>query len=749
MGDSPTLGSGRRRRLIKMDDQPSSDPHLRRLSRLSGTSEGLKLYRFKSDPEQLAKFSNSVNDSSMSQLSNSSLGSLSQSIGTFRREEKTREKIEAEKRDNFLVPETYCDNCGLLAAAVLDWKTKHKTKPKKDEFAIKVAKDKVRLTPAKIMEELKAELEGLDLIRGAARWICHFIQGVPSDNAVPKRERFDWKKIQQEATTILTARKAGSYEFAVLFAAMMEAVEIPCMIVRGVARHSAHKTEKHVSAANHCWNIVRLPGVWTWRFVDVAMCSGSWSDGTMLHFSDAFFLSHPQQFIWHHFPIDCWCAKEFELQIGDMSRLQLLVPQIDRKSFWSWPLVSTSLVEGGVFVHPKDFTGVRSQEKSTMLVELACTYPAEFEARMTNISKNHVFNECITVRHASAALERTETGVGMFKLRAAFPEAGTYQIELLSRLVSSNTYKKHELYKFTVVTSSGVFNHYDDPNLLIGYVRNAEILQEQIRNIVRNTLVVHPEDAFHFVRNPYNIALLTPPEVTRVAYVSNVFWCFLDYQEKGGKRKYSSKVLIDRRGSFAAYFEVDGRFVRAVEFRGITKSLKEVEDVKALKSSYRSGKGFLWDIKDVEKQKKVHKAITKRDGDLDMDQYGRCIGAELQIKRITKESFTTIFDLRSKKGWMLQAVCFSGWHSKSVPLPAHFISVDLLKRVRTPGDMSSPRSQHYHWQVTLKIPPEKGDGSRFSIQFNLSLNDSAMFRYAMTYYHTVKVGPPSIESFEF
>jgi len=656
-----------------------------------------------------------------------------------------KEKEEAAKKSKFLLPETHVESCALLASAVLQWKHKHRTNKKKDMYSTSVARNISNCTPRLVMNELSQKLEGVDLIRGTLRWICHNITAL-HDSPIP--ETLEWKRIHDHANRTMKKKQASAFEYAVLFAAMMDVIDIPCIIVKGLARHPKHYPQGLMSTPNHCWNIVRLPGSWKWRFVDVAMCSGSWQSGNVLDFTDAFFLTHPQQFILHHLPVNYWCPQQFEFEIKDTSRLQLFIPYVDRNLFWSFPLATMSIVEAGVFIPLKDFAASRVSRKSRMSFEIACIHDSEFDVEMTHAAGDQPYNDCVTVVHPSIE-DKEKAKVFIFQLKVAFPTSGNYTLELLHRKVSDSSYEKHSLCRFIVKSSNGVLDQQREEQLAVGFLKAMPIFQEKIRDVVRNTRIVSPANSFHIIREPFKMCLHTSPAVTRIAYVSNVFWTFLKIKGSSNSeyKRFYNRVLIDKTASFAVYFEIDNRFVRAMEFRGVTKSGRGSPSNTELKSSRRA-QHFLWDIKDVEKQKEAHKAITKHDGDCHMDVYGRCISAELQIARITKESYATIFELQCKKGWSLQAICYSGWHSRPAPLPAKHVSVDLLDTIHS-GE-SHKHGDHRRWMVTLMAPEENGE-ARYSVQFNLALGDSrrGMFRNALTYYLKIKLGSPQVERFSF
>ncbi|GAB5363035.1 hypothetical protein AAMO2058_000849100 [Amorphochlora amoebiformis] len=673
------------------------------------------------------------------------IGNLSISSGSL---EPSEEDEPEQNEQRFLHGESFCDNCGFLASSILDWNSHNRWESKEnDDYALSIYRNKIATDLSAIGEELAKKLEGKHLVRGAVRWLCHNVQG-KVNSKTPESKGFDYGIVRFEANAILRSGRADSYDFAIMLMAILKEVDIPSLIVRGYGKYLKIKEPTESDSPNHCWNIVHVPDE-GWRLIDVAMCSGSWRENSIREFSDVYMFMHPQQFIWQHYPEEAMGSDDLLEQIQDKFQLQMLTTKISKMNFWSWITPSVEFMQDCIFLHPQDFVEKIEIEQSKINFDIACTQPQEFDAEMHLRGNNKNLTECVTVRPTSVLLKGDEkNGVGMFSLLAAFPYRGTYEIEVFSRRIKSNTYKLNFMFRIQIKVKNGIFDHHSDPNLCLAYVRKSKTRDEELRDVIRRSMVTDPSDAFHFLRYPFILNLRTPMEVTRVAYVSNVFWCLLKSKmilnSREEARRFYCKVIIDKSAEFSIFFEIEGQFHRAMEFKGQLFQAHSPEAI-ALKSSYSAQQTFLWNIQDSEAQQKAHKSITKRDGDLDMDQYGRCITSELQIKRITKEEFKVSFDLTSTKAYKLQPMCYSGWHNKSEPLPSHCIEFDSKRQ----ASKYSNEGTHVHWRVSFKLPEKAGLGSRWSMQFNVCLaGGTNLFRFAMTYYYKVKIGS-SVEKFHF
>eukprot|EP00466_Bigelowiella_natans_P014341 jgi/Bigna1/67138/fgenesh1_pg.3_\ len=707
-------------------DQSSANPEMKRLSptllssfsprsadsyrRASPTPSS----RRRSSLIQTGTLRRSSRDSSSSAVSQSSMN-LNNSRERNGESDMRHFDLQIFDSERFLEPETYNENCGVLSSAVWEWTKRHAAIGSKvaDLYAVSVARDTIKKRIGVVAKTLALKLQSDGLVRGCVRWLCNFVGGNTTFR-MPDPRTYDHKDILKRADKFLEKGVANSYEFAVMLTAMLQEVNIPSLIVYGYGRHQKNIPQSNDSRPeiNHCWNIVRMPSDGSWRFVDVSMCSGSWQEDTIMIFNDAYLFTHPQQFVWQHMPIKALGPPELVMELKDMEKLQMLLPHVDKKTFWEYPVVSTEFIKGQLFFNPSQFRKLVKQEKMKLEYLIACNYPTEIDAKLVARVGGTNYSGCVTVSKSLAVLEKTESGEAMSWLKAVFPYEGEYDLAVYSRRVAASTYKFARLFTIRIEAETGVFEKHMDHNLCLGFVKEQKSLEEKVRGIIRNTLIAEPSGCFHFSRSPFVINIYTPPEVTRVAYVSNVFWSFLKERSSkefaAAKKRFTCKVLIDRSGTFATHFEIGGRFIRALEFTGLRRR-KERLEVKALKSSEAAGQTFLFDIQDPEKKKKMHKAITKRNGDLDMDQYGRCITAELQIRRITKESFNVTFDLRSRKEWNIQGACFEGWHVKSTPLPSHCVEVESLRRVKTEAS-----SNQTYWRVKFKLP--EIEGKRYSMQ---------------------------------
>lgn len=646
-----------------------------------------------------------------------------------------------------LAPEMRNEDVGIWASAVLDWDAE-KPSGVVDKWAVQLARNRRPKTVKAVAKAFsESKWQGADLVRGVVRWICHWVRAEVTDGPIGAFGRSNAAVLSNK---LIAKRGADSFGFAAILVAVLDELEVPCAFVRGYARHPKHKARTGLREPNHAWNIVKLPDSPTWMLVDVAMCSGSWQDGDNL-FHESYLFMHPQQFAVQHFPVDIEGWEPFFDERPRAGALQMLTPEVSRGEFWAGNTPSIEFFEFPIFIAGPDRAS-RAANKSKIAFDIACNIPVEFDVRMLPADSDETdYTDCASINATRAILQRGERGMTIFEFGAVFPTKGVFKIEILCRNVESPTYKFHSLVKFDVAVGAGVFDNHKERTLAVGRVRPSFIMETEVREVLRNSTIIAPSGGYHFVRDPFRCDVYAPREVSRVAFCSNVYWRFLERREPrarsspGARVRFVGKVVMDKSRTFDMFFEIKGRFVRAASFRG--HSLKGVDrpPVDVMKSSSVQLQTLLADIKDSRRQQLALEAGTKQDGYLDMDLYGRCLAAELQVEKVIKETRRLVVDMRSLRKWQLGAVCFRGWHNKSSPL-AHAVQVTLRSakfEKRIEND-----TVHTFWRIEFVMPKDTKTGDRFSMQFNIRPNASKMARYAMTYYYRcVEEGPPKMEDF--
>ncbi|KAJ1944214.1 hypothetical protein GGF37_002299 [Kickxella alabastrina] len=134
-------------------------------------------------------------------------------------------------------------------------------------------------------------------VRAAFIWIASNIQYDPST-----AESNDEFERQESPNNVLQRRRSRGPGFAYLFDAMMHALGIESLTIRGYLRQPLDSYQGPVlPAANHVWNAVCLEG--EYRLIDTACASKSHPLNAESKVDSWFFLAPPKEMIFTHFPM--------------------------------------------------------------------------------------------------------------------------------------------------------------------------------------------------------------------------------------------------------------------------------------------------------------------------------------------------------------------------------------------------------------------------------------------------------------
>jgi len=148
-----------------------------------------------------------------------------------------------------------------------------------------------------------------------------------------------------EPETVLTARKAICEGYAGLFADLCKRMGVTAVKISGFGKGFGYRSRVTFSRTNHAWNAVQIDG--KWRLIDATWGAGFiQGDKFVKRFSEFFFLTPPETFIFTHFPQE--------------NRWQLLDVSITQKQFEQQPKPSEELFEMGVSA--KDLRDAMSEE---------------------------------------------------------------------------------------------------------------------------------------------------------------------------------------------------------------------------------------------------------------------------------------------------------------------------------------------------------------------------------------------------
>lgn len=116
-----------------------------------------------------------------------------------------------------------------------------------------------------------------------------------------KEKKFKNELIKQTFVT----RKTVCHGYAILFEFLCEALKIESEVIIGTLKSDPSEIGVNAFIVNHAWNVVKING--KWQFVDTTLAAGFISENTgrfKFEFSDCYFLTEPELFFLHHFPVN-------------------------------------------------------------------------------------------------------------------------------------------------------------------------------------------------------------------------------------------------------------------------------------------------------------------------------------------------------------------------------------------------------------------------------------------------------------
>lgn len=144
------------------------------------------------------------------------------------------------------------------------------------------------------------------------------------------------KKGIDKPNDVLKYKKATPLGYANLVNALCEKLSIPCEVVAGFSRTAYSPAGVVVKDPNHYWNTVKMYN--KWYLLDAFMGSGTLDKKANVFtqkYNDIYFVPNPRQFILNHLPMR-----------ADKQYLDTL---IDKKTFFSYPVVYNGFFQNGVY----------------------------------------------------------------------------------------------------------------------------------------------------------------------------------------------------------------------------------------------------------------------------------------------------------------------------------------------------------------------------------------------------------------
>ena len=216
---------------------------------------------------------------------------------------------------------------------------------------------------------------------------------------------------------------------------------IPCHVVSGFAKGYSYNPEipyTESSETNHAWNIVMVNG--EWRPVECTWGAGSLTESRQFQkaYSEVYFLTDPEQFIYAHFPFmngDGLASCEFQLLKHPISLNEYNRTVKPNKYCLEWRVELLSHKQQLLSVSEE--VDIILQGKNPQLLDVLC----KFNDR---VSKRDYHNFAMVTRMIN----------GKFSVRIRPPTAGKYDVHIFGKINDNeNTYQS--VIQYILVSSTG------------------------------------------------------------------------------------------------------------------------------------------------------------------------------------------------------------------------------------------------------------------------------------------------------
>ncbi|MFC1952614.1 transglutaminase domain-containing protein [Chloroflexota bacterium] len=208
------------------------------------------------------------------------------------------------------------------------------------------------------------------------------------------------------ADNVLISRSSICAGYSGLFYALAKSAGLEVVTINGWAKGYDYSAGDQISGpSNHAWNAVRINGGWY-------LIDSTWGAGSIVQekfvreFDEAYFLTHPEQFIYNHFP--------------ENSKWQLLDPILSKTDFSALP-----------YVHSKFFSfGLELGDNIQSIIytgnSLSMTFPVPNNTYLLVglIQGNNELADSLT------SVKRVGS---QYQINASFPNPGTYILRIYAR----------------------------------------------------------------------------------------------------------------------------------------------------------------------------------------------------------------------------------------------------------------------------------------------------------------------------
>ena len=136
-------------------------------------------------------------------------------------------------------------------------------------------------------------------------------------------------EINNSTEKFLKRKKGVCQDYANLFKALCDYADINCMVISGYSKGFGFNPGKTFGVPDHSWNAIKINN--EWKLVDATWGSGFVDERTKFvrSFTERFFLSEPEKFIYTHLSIDpMWQLLDCPISIKDFTKDSTEIKQI-------------------------------------------------------------------------------------------------------------------------------------------------------------------------------------------------------------------------------------------------------------------------------------------------------------------------------------------------------------------------------------------------------------------------------------
>ncbi len=238
-----------------------------------------------------------------------------------------------------------------------------------------------------------------DKVRAIYRWMTANI-------SYDSQALFSGNYNAQSPEDVLHSRHAICSGYTALFEALGQGAGLQTMTIGGYSKGYGYSAEANQLNADHAWNAVKLDG--QWRLLDVTWGAGYLNEHGQFvrQFSEHYFLTDPQHFIYDHFPED--------------PQWQLLNPTVSLRQYQEFPTLKPAFFANNLAL--KSHLNGKITVNSPLQIRLTAPPGVDFTARVRQ--GNTEFPRSMTF------WQKSPEDVILY---AAFPQPGSYLLRIFAK----------------------------------------------------------------------------------------------------------------------------------------------------------------------------------------------------------------------------------------------------------------------------------------------------------------------------